>query len=56
MGVLVVVSARHHVFDAERVRALGAYSSFLSSLLTASPAYIAITKDTQPRPSGAASR
>jgi CheY-like chemotaxis protein len=56
MGVLVVVSARHHVFDAERVRALGAYSSFLSSLLTASPAYIAITKDTQPRPSGTASR
>jgi hypothetical protein len=44
------------VFDAERVQALGAYSSFLSSLLTASPAYIAITKDTQPRPSGTASR
>jgi CheY-like chemotaxis protein len=58
MGVLVVVSTstRHHVFDAERVQALGAYSSFLSSLLTASPAYVAITTDTQPRSSATASR
>jgi DNA-binding NarL/FixJ family response regulator len=49
MGVLAVVSTRRQVFDADHLQALATYGAFLGSLLTTSPAHMAIGRDTQPR-------
>jgi hypothetical protein len=50
MGVLAIVATRDRAFDAAHVEALATYGSFLASLLTTSPAHVAIRSDGQPAP------
>ena len=47
MGVLGVVAKRRSAFDTAHLQTLTTYGSFLSSLLTTSPAYVAIRQDRQ---------
>jgi hypothetical protein len=53
MGVLGVVAKRRGAFDAAHLQALTTYGSFLSSLLTTSPAYVAIRTDIPAQPAAA---